>query len=44
MPKADADILFSISSAHITLEVEQGLKVSGRCAVTFKTVSGSLFY
>ena len=44
MPKSDSDILFSISSAHITLELNQGLKVSGRCAITFKTVSGSLFH
>ena len=43
MPKSDADILFSLSSAHITLELKQGLKVGGRCAVTFKTVSGELF-
>jgi hypothetical protein len=44
MPKSDADILFSISSAHITLETSLGLKASGKCAITFKTVSGSLFY
>lgn len=44
MPKSDSDIIFSISSAHITLETKQGLKVSGRCAVTFKTVSGTLFH
>jgi hypothetical protein len=44
MAKSDADILFSISSAHVSLELNLGLKVSGRCAVTFKTVSGSLFH
>jgi hypothetical protein len=44
MPKSDADILFALSSAHITLETKQGLKVSGRCAVTFKTVSGNFFH
>ena len=44
MPKSDSDILFSISSAHISLELNLGLKVSGRCAVTFKAVSGSLFH
>jgi len=44
MPKNDSDILFSVSSAHITLETKLGLKVSGRCAVTFKTVSGTVFY
>ncbi|OLC24503.1 MAG: hypothetical protein AUH37_03685 [Candidatus Nitrososphaera sp. 13_1_40CM_48_12] len=36
--------MFSISSAYITLEVKLGLKVTGRCAVTFKTVSGTFFY
>jgi hypothetical protein len=44
MPKADSEILFSISSAHITLKVKLGLKVTGRCALTFKTVSGTFFY
>ena len=41
MPKAASDVLFSLSSAYITLEVKLGLKVTGRCAVTFKTVSSS---
>jgi PspAB-like protein len=36
--------LFSISSAYITLQVKVGLKVTGRCALTFKTVSGTFFY
>ncbi len=44
MRKTDSDILYSISSAHVTLEVKLGLKVGGRCAVAFKTVSGSLFH
>ncbi|HEY7734841.1 MAG TPA: hypothetical protein VIB07_08620 [Nitrososphaera sp.] len=44
MPKSDSDILFTISSAHITMETKLGLKVSGRCAITFKTMSGSAFY
>jgi PspAB-like protein len=44
MPKSDSDILFSISSAHVTLETKLLLKVGGRCAVTFKTVSGTLFH
>lgn len=44
MPKSDADILFALSSAYITLETKQGLKVSGRCAVTFKKMSGNLFH
>ena len=26
------------------MEVELGLKVSGRCALSFKTVSGKFFY
>lgn len=43
MQKDDSDILFALSSAYISLETKQGLKVSGRCAVTFKTVSGSYF-
>jgi hypothetical protein len=36
--------LFSLSSAYITLEVKLGLKVTGRCALTFKRVSGTFFY
>ncbi len=36
--------MFSISSSHVTLEVKLGLKVSGRCALAFKTVSGTFFY
>jgi hypothetical protein len=44
LPKADSEILFSISSAHITLKVKLGLKVTGRCALTFKTASGTFFY
>jgi hypothetical protein len=36
--------LFSLSSAYVTLEVKMGLKVTGRCALTFKTVSGTFFY
>ena len=37
-------MLFALSSAYVTLEVKLGLKVSGRCAVTFKTASGTFFY
>ena len=44
LPKADSEVLFSLSSAYITLEVKMGLKVTGRCALTFKTVSGTFFY
>jgi hypothetical protein len=44
MPKVDSEILFSISSAHVTLELKMGLRVSGKCALSFKTVSGNFFY
>jgi hypothetical protein len=37
-------VLFSLSSAYVTLEVKMGLKITGRCALTFKTVSGTFFY
>ena len=40
----DSEILFSLSSAHISLETKLGLKVTGRCAITFKTFSGSFFH
>lgn len=43
-PPPDSEILFSLSSAHISLETKLGLKVTGRCAITFKAFSGSLFY
>ncbi|HZB80965.1 MAG TPA: hypothetical protein VE264_06790 [Nitrososphaera sp.] len=36
--------MFSLSSAYVTLEVKLGLKVTGRCALTFKRVSGTFFY
>jgi hypothetical protein len=36
--------LFALSSAYVTLEVKLGLKVTGRCALTFKRVSGTFFY
>lgn len=44
MPKSDSEVLFSLSSAYITLETKLGLKVTGRCALTFKSVSGAYFY
>jgi hypothetical protein len=44
MPKADSEVLFSLSSTYITLETKLGLKVTGRCALTLKTVSGTFFY
>ncbi|MFL6310271.1 MAG: PspA-associated protein PspAB [Nitrososphaera sp.] len=44
LPRGDSESLFSLSSAYLTLEIKLGLKVTGRCAVTFKTVSGTFFY
>ena len=42
-PKTDSDILFSLSSAYITLESKLGLKNSGRCALSLKSISGMHF-
>lgn len=39
----DYDSLFSLSSAQVTLDVKLGLKSTGRCAIAFKSVSGSFF-
>jgi hypothetical protein len=44
VPKSDSEVLFSLSSAYITLETKLGLKVTGRCALTFKSGSGTFFY
>jgi hypothetical protein len=44
VPKPDSEVLFSLASAYITLETKLGLKVTGRCALTFKSVSGTYFY
>jgi hypothetical protein len=42
-PKTDSDAIFSLSSAYITLETKLGLKNTGRCAVSLKSVSGMHF-
>jgi hypothetical protein len=42
-PKTDSDSIFSLSSAYITLETKLGLKNTGRCAVSLKSVSGMHF-
>jgi hypothetical protein len=42
-PKTDSDSIFSLSSAYITLETKLGLKNTGRCSVSLKSVSGMHF-
>jgi hypothetical protein len=42
-PKTDSDAIFSLSSAYITLETKLGLKNTGRCTVSLKSVSGMHF-
>jgi hypothetical protein len=42
-PKTDSDSIFSLSSAYITLETKLGLKNTGRCTVSLKSVSGMHF-
>jgi PspA associated protein B len=39
----DSEAIFSLSSATITLETKQGLKPTGRCALTIKSTSGLYF-
>jgi hypothetical protein len=41
--KTDSDVLFSLSSAYLTIESKLGLKNSGRCALSLKTISGMYF-
>ena len=41
--KIDSEAIFSLSSATITLETKQGLKPTGRCALTVKSTSGLYF-
>ena len=43
LKKADAEKLFAISTARITLETELGLKPSGSAAVVFKPLSAAEF-
>lgn len=39
----DSDALFSLSSAHITLETKLNLRSTGKAAIGLKSVSGRLF-
>ncbi|MFL6485233.1 MAG: PspA-associated protein PspAB, partial [Nitrososphaera sp.] len=39
----DSDLIFSLSSSHITLDTEMGLVTTGRCALLIKTNSGQYF-
>src|ERR671923_889329 len=42
-PYADSDAIFSLSSAYITLETKLGLKSTGRCALSVKSINGTHF-
>jgi hypothetical protein len=39
----DSDLIFSLSSSHITLDTKIGLVTTGRCALIIKTNSGQYF-
>lgn len=39
----DSDALFSLSSAHVTLETKLNLRSTGKAAISLKSVSGRLF-
>jgi hypothetical protein len=39
----DSDLIFSLSSSHITLDTKIGLVTTGRCALVIKTNSGRYF-
>lgn len=41
--RIDSDALFSLSSAHITLETKLNLRSTGKAAIGLKSVSGRLF-
>ena len=41
--KTDSDVIFSLSSAYFTIESKMGLKNSGRCALSLKSISGMYF-
>jgi hypothetical protein len=41
--KTDSDVLFSLSSAYLTIESKMDLKNSGRCALSLKSISGMYF-
>jgi hypothetical protein len=40
----DSDLIFSLSSSHITLDTKMGLVTTGRCALLIKTNSGQHFH
>jgi hypothetical protein len=42
-PGTDSDAIFSLSSAYITLETKLGLRSTGRCALSLKSVDGMHF-
>ena len=42
-PVSDSDAVFSLSSAHITMETKLGLAFSGKSAICLKDVSGMQF-
>ena len=42
-PRTDSDAIFSLSSAYITLEIKLGLKSTGRCALSLKSIDGMYF-
>jgi PspAB-like protein len=42
-PGTDSDAIFSLSSAYITLETKLGLKSTGRCALSLKSIDGMHF-
>lgn len=39
----DSDLIFTLSSSHITLDTKIGLITTGRCALAIKTISGQYF-
>ena len=41
--KTDSDVLFSLSSAYLTIESKMGLKNSGRGSLSLKSISGMYF-
>jgi PspAB-like protein len=39
----DSDLIFSLSSSHVTLDMKMGLVTTGRCALVIKANSGQYF-
>jgi len=39
----DSDLIFSLSSSHVTLDMKMGLVTTGRCALVTKANSGQYF-